>query len=199
MDQKCRVSGLWKENSMEQFGAVCGRFQIFHSDHLNYVLAAKERCEHLIVGITSPDSSVAPAEQADANRGKAEANPCTYYERMKMVEGTLLEAGLTREDFDIVPFPIGRPELMRFYIPDGTRIFVTILDEWGRCKTDRLRDFGYPVEVLWERTDKVISSSMIRCCIIEDRPWAQYVPPATYRYVLQKKIDLRIKELGSGS
>ena len=106
---------------------------------------------------------------------------------------------LTREDFDIVPFPIGRPELMRFYIPDGTRIFVTILDEWGRCKTDRLRDFGYPVEVLWERTDKVISSSMIRRCIIEDRPWAQYVPPATYRYVLQKKIDLRIKELGSGS
>ena len=41
---------------MDKLGAVCGRFQIFHLDHLRYVLAAKERCEHLIVGITSPDS-----------------------------------------------------------------------------------------------------------------------------------------------
>lgn len=79
---------------MVNTGAVCGRFQIFHLDHLRYVLAAKEKCRHLIVGITSPDSSVAPQEQADANRGKAEANPCTYYERMKMVESALLEAGL---------------------------------------------------------------------------------------------------------
>ena len=178
---------------MEKIGAVCGRFQIFHNDHLHYALAAKEQCEHLIVGITSPDSSLSPAEAVDPHRGLSEANPCTYYERMKMVESVLLEAGLRREEFDIVPFPIGRPELLRFYLPDGVTIYTTILDAWGHTKTDRLKDFGYSTQVLWERTDKFISSSMIRRCIMLDEPWAQYVPPATYRYILEHGIDLRIK------
>lgn len=178
---------------MEKIGAVCGRFQIFHMDHLRYVLAAKEKCGLLIVGITSPDTATAPAEKADPNRGTAEANPCTYYERMKMVEAALLEAGLDRGEFDIVPFPIGRPELLRFYLPEGTRIYVTILDEWGHCKTDRLRDFGYDVEVLWEKREKLISSSMIRGCIMADRPWRQYVPEATWRFVREQQIDRRIR------
>lgn len=182
---------------MDQIGAVCGRFQIFHHDHLRYVLAAKQRCRHLIVGITSPDSALSPAEAVDPHRGTTAANPCTYYERMKMVEGTLLEAGLKREEFDIVPFPIGRPELLRFYIPNETKIFVTILDAWGHCKTDRLKDFGYDVEVLWEKTEKLISSTMIRQCIVSGQDWRDYVPPATHRFVLDHGIDERIRILGA--
>ncbi len=178
---------------MVKIGAVCGRFQIFHLDHLRYVLAAKERCEHLIVGITSPDSSVSPAEQADVNRGKAEANPCTYYERMKMVEGALLEAGLSRAEFDIVPFPIGKAELLRFYLPDDAHIFVTILDRWGHEKTERMRSLGYEVEVLWEKTEKNISSSMIRGFIARGEDWRVFVPEATHRFVVQNGIDKRIK------
>lgn len=178
---------------MEKIGTVCGRFQIFHHEHLQYVLAAKEQCEHLIVGITSTDSSVSPAEAADANRGTAEANPCTYYERMKMVEAVLLEAGVPREDFDIVPFPIGKPELIRFYIPDHTTIYVTILDAWGHCKTDRLKDFGYQVEVLWDDRPKGISSSMIRRAMMAGEEWKQYVPNATYEFVTGHGIDKRIK------
>ena len=179
---------------MFELGAVCGRFQIFHNDHLRYALAAKAKCRRLIVGITSPDKSVNPVEAVDPHRALDEANPCTYYERMKMVEAALLEAGIPRTDFDIVPFPIGKPELMRFYIPVGTHLFVTILDEWGRCKTDRLKDYGYDVEVLWERRDKAISSSMIRRLITEDGDWAQFVPGATYRFIREQGIDERIRQ-----
>ena len=177
---------------MVSIGAVCGRFQIFHLDHLQYCLAAAEKCEHLIVGITSPDKSVNPLETVDPHRYTDEANPCTYYERMKMIEGTLLEAGLPREKFDIVPFPIGKPELIRYYVPEGVTIFVTILDAWGRCKTDRLKDFGYRVHVLWERDDKAISSSMIRGLIREGKAWSGFVPPATHRFICEKEIDRRI-------
>lgn len=136
---------------MTKMGAVCGRFQILHCEHLKYILAAKEKCEHLIVGITSPDSSVSPMESADENRGKPESNPCTYYERMKMAERVLIEAGICRDEFDIVPFPIGKPELLKYYIPQNTHIYVTILDEWGHCKKDRLQGLGYRVEVLWKK------------------------------------------------
>ena len=177
---------------MVQYGAVCGRFQIFHMDHLQYCLAASHRCEHLIVGITSPDKSVNPLEAVDPHRCTDEANPCNYYERMKMIEGALLEAGLPREKFDIVPFPIGKPELISAYVPAGVTVFVTVLDPWGLCKTERMKDFGYDVQVLWERDDKVISSSMIRGLIQAGREWSQFVPPATYRFIREQNIDERI-------
>ena len=180
---------------MEHTGVVCGRFQIFHNEHLQYVMAAKEQCEHLIVGITSPDPSVSPVEKADVNRSSDVANPCTYYERMKMIEAAILEAGLPRERFDIVPFPIGKPELLRYYLPDEVTVFVTILDQWGYCKKDRLEEYGYRVSVLWEREEKRISSTMIRKCIMQDQAWGEFVPDATYRYVTEHGIDDRIKRI----
>ena len=177
---------------MEKIGVVCGRFQIFHLDHLHYCLSAAEQCERLIVGITSPDKSVNPLEAVDPHRCTDEANPCNYYERMKMIEAALLEAGLPRDRFDIVPFPIGKPELICAYVPRGVTIFVTILDEWGHTKTDRLKDFGYDVRVLWERFDKAISASMIRGKIRAGEDWSSFVPPATHRFIREQKIDLRI-------
>lgn len=179
---------------MVELGAVCGRFQIFHREHLEYVLAAKERCQHLIVGITSPDSSVAPTEKEDLNRSQARSNPCSYYERMRMIESALLEAGIDRADFDIVPFPIGAPHLLHFYVPRTACIFLTILDDWGHRKAQRLQEFGYQTEVLWEKTDKGVSSSMLRQYITDGQDWSPYVPAATYRYITQQGIDRRIRE-----
>ena len=37
---------------MVELGFIHGRFQLFHNDHLQYALLAKEQCEKLIVGIT---------------------------------------------------------------------------------------------------------------------------------------------------
>ena len=179
---------------MVELGAVCGRFQIFHREHLQYVLAARERCRHLIVGITSPDSSVALPEREDANRSQARANPCSYYERLEMIQAALVEAGVSRETFDIVPFPIGAPQLLHFYVPKDAYVFLTILDDWGRRKAQRLQAFGYRTEVLWEKTHKGVSSSMLRQYITEGKDWSGFVPPATYRYITQKGIDRRIRE-----
>lgn len=181
--------------SMEKIGVVCGRFQIFHNEHLQYVMAAKEKCKHLIVGITSPDPSVSPVEKADVSRSSDVANPCTYYERMKMIEAALLEQGFRREEFDLVPYPIGRPELVKYYIPQNACHFITILDEWGDCKKERIKKWGYNVQVLWKKTEKGISSTMLRQCMVEGKPWKQYVPNATYEYILANEIDKRIIEM----
>ena len=92
-----------------------------------------------------------------------------------------------------VPFPIEKPELIRFFIPDHTPIFVTILDARGRCKTDRLKDFGYPMEILWDDRPKGISSTMIRKAMITGPDWRQYVPSATYEFVTRHGIGERIR------
>ena len=168
-----------KEKKVE-LGAVCGRFQVFHKDHLRYVLTAKDCCEHLLVGITSADPSVSIQEKYDQNRGTRAANPCTYFERMEIIKQVLLEAGLSYEEFDIVPFPIGKPELVKFYIPVQATCYFTVYDKWGEDKVRRMEKEGYHTKVLWENREKGLSSTLIRECIAEGKEWKEFVPSAVY-------------------
>lgn len=175
-----------------QIGAVCGRFQIFHNDHLKYVLSAKKQCKHLIVGITSSDPSVSPQEQSDFNRGRQVANPCNYYERMMIIEHALHEAGISHENFNIVPFPIGRPELIKYYVPLDAVCFFTVYDDWGMEKFNRVKEAGYSTEILWKSDKKGLSSTFIREQITKGNDWESFVPKAVYRYIMENRINERI-------
>ena len=84
---------------------------------------------------------------------------------------------------------------MQYYLPDEATVFVTILDQWGYVKKERLEEYGYRVFVLWEREEKRISATMIRKCIMQDQAWGEFVPDATYRYVTEHGIDDRIKRI----
>ena len=91
-----------EETQMVELGFIHGRFQLFHNDHLNYALLAKAQCQKLIVGITSPENATLIREDIDPHRSEAASNPFTYYERFNMVKLALLEAGIKREDFDLM-------------------------------------------------------------------------------------------------
>src|ERR1700735_1096255 len=88
---------------------VCGKFEPFHREHLDYVQAALEVADRIIIGITNPDTSYVRHEDLDPVRSTAEANVATYYERYLMVKGSLADAGISLARFDIVPFPINTP------------------------------------------------------------------------------------------
>ena len=79
---------------MVELGFIHGRFQLFHNDHLQYALLAKERCKRLIVGITSPENAALIREDVDPHRSEAASNPFTYFERYNMVKLALLEKGI---------------------------------------------------------------------------------------------------------
>ena len=175
-------------------GVAHGRFQIFHKDHLKYLLAAKSNCSMLVVGITSPDPDQSPAEAADENRGDPAANPCTYYERMLMIEAALLESGVHRSAFQIVPFPIGFPQRLKYYVPSGARYYLTIYDAWGETKLARLKALNLDARVLWRDSIKSMSATQIRRAIIEGGEWENLVPAATARIVRNLGIDARIRE-----
>jgi len=164
-------------------GVIHGRFQVPHNDHLRYLLAGKELCRFLYVGVTNPDPLLTREDAADARRSLTEANPLTYWERMLMCRDMLLEAGVPRDEFEIVPFPVNLPELWPHYVPLDSLFFVSIYDDWGRAKERRFRERGLRVHVLWEvRTeDKGISGSDVRSRMAEGRPWRELVPPAVAR------------------
>ena len=87
---------------MIETGVIHGRFQVLHNDHMKYLLAGKEKCRHLVVGITNPDPTHTKDDSADMARSTPEANPLNYFERYTMIRAALLESGLNLSDFSIV-------------------------------------------------------------------------------------------------
>lgn len=115
----------WGKAMGERVGVVHGRFQLLHNDHVRYILAAKEKCGHLIIGICNPDMKMTAYSAANPHRLTLEANPFSYYERYQMIQGTMLELGVPAGKFDIVPFPINDQELIFNYTPPAAKYYLT--------------------------------------------------------------------------
>ncbi|MFH1624399.1 MAG: nicotinate-nucleotide adenylyltransferase [Pseudomonadota bacterium] len=182
---------------MTETGVIHGRFQVLHNDHIKYLMAGKTRCRHLFVGITNPDPVLTREDAADLQRSTSLANPLTYLERYTMIREALVEVGVPRMDFSVVPFPINLPELYRHYVPlDGT-FFLTIYDEWGRKKLKQFQALGLKTEVLWMKSseEKGISGSDIRRRMAAGEVWAHLVPSST-RVLMEKwGIPERLRKL----
>ncbi len=181
---------------MDKVGVIHGRFQLLHNDHMKYLLAGKERCEHLIIGICNPEVDLTKYTDANPHRSKKSSNPLTYFERMECIKYSMIEAGVKQEEFDIVPFPINFPDKIFNYAPLDAKYYMTIYDEWGEEKLKSLQnDLKLDVEVLWRVTleEKGISASDIRKCIQEEKEWKQFVPKFVYHYIKEHSLDQRIK------
>ena len=50
---------------MVETGVIHGRFQVLHLKHMEYLLAAKMRCQTLYIGITHPDDLYLGGLEAD--------------------------------------------------------------------------------------------------------------------------------------
>lgn len=168
--------------NLVDYGIVLGRFQPFHIGHLEYLEAARRRCNRLIVGITNPDIAVLRHHDSDPNRSKRESNPYSYFERHELIETTLTGEGWASGDFAIVPADLDHPERLGAFLPDPQRskVFVTIYDSWGEEKLGRITDQKFITEVLWRRTmaERATSGTEIRALMHDGKPWAHLVPRA---------------------
>ena len=179
---------------MDALGVVHGRFQGLHLGHMEYLLAGAARCRHLLVGVTNFDPPLAPAELSAFHRERGD-NPFSFYDRLVMLRDSLVEAGVERRRFDVVPFPVEYPERIANLAPPEAAYYMTIYDDWGRRKYDTLRGLGLRVEVLWIRDDsqRLTSGTQVRRRIARGEPWAHLVPPAVYRYITSQGLDARLR------
>jgi nicotinamide-nucleotide adenylyltransferase len=178
-------------------GVIHGRFQVLHNDHVKYLMAGKNFCNHLIVGITNPDPSLTRDSNANPHRSKPLANPLTYYERYLMTQAALLEQNLTLSEFSIVPFPINIPRLIKHYVPLDAIFFLTIYDDWGRQKKDFFQSLGLKIHILWEvpLEKKGLSSSDIRESMISGKKWEHLVPSNVATLLKKWNIVQRLKDI----
>lgn len=183
-------------------GVAQGRFHIIHHGHMEYLLEAKKLCRHLYIGISDPDpqrsyfdyealreldeKSFEPLRFEDSQK----IYPFTYFERHEMIRVSLLEAGVPRGEFDIVPFPMHTPQLLKYYIPTDVMILLTIYDEWGRHKVAALKKLGFETYVMWERgmESRFTTGSEVRRRIKAGEEWESLVPKAVFRYLSEKLL-----------
>ena len=177
-----------------KIGVVHGRFQVLHLKEIEYILAAKMRCSKLYIGLTNPDHAYTRETINDVARSKKINNPMTFIERYQMLELALIEFGVPRNEFDIIPFPINRPDILLDYAPKDAHYFMTIHDAWGEEKYDILKSLGLNVEVLWKRplSEKGLSGEEVRTKIGFYKQWDHMVPKAVYDYITEHGIDKRI-------
>jgi cytidyltransferase-like protein len=172
-----------------RYGLVLGRLQPLHLGHIEYLEAAKSRCDQLVVGVTNPNTNALLPDDADPKRSLGENNPFSYFDRQQMVSASLIELGWQYDDFSIVPAPINTPDEMVPYLPSPSlsTVFITVYDDWGERKADLIRSLGYQVEILWRRkmTDRLTSGTAIRNAIRSGAPWQHLVPRAVARYLDQ--------------
>lgn len=183
---------------MVETGVIFGRFQIFHLKQMEYALAAKMRCSKLYIGITHSDIvSFAATSPLDKHGTTRRDNPMTYFERSEMIRGALMDFGVKRKEFEIIPFPISQPDLILQYAPKDATYFMNICGEWDEEKYRILQSIGVNAEVLWRRKadETGIDGAQIRNLIATERPWQQYVPKSVAEYIVSHGIDLRIREL----
>lgn len=183
---------------MVETGVIHGRFQILHLKHMEYLLAAKMRCRVLYIGITHPDTASRASDPThDLNGTESKDNPLTYIERYEMIRDALLDFGVGREEFEIIPFPVNNPSVLPQYIPEQAIHYMSICGEWDREKYRLLTELGQQVEILWERfgEEKGITGTKVREMIALGGEWQPYVPKTAVEYICGHGIDTRIAEL----
>ena len=143
-------SNTGKPPTNNPLGFITGRFQIFHNGHLEYALQASQLVDTLLIGICNPDAGAILPNQADNFRHLPKHNPFTYWERLLMIKKSLLTIGLKQSQFEIVPCPINRPELISSYIPAKILHLTRVYDQWGYQKIQILKSLGYESHLLYE-------------------------------------------------
>ncbi|MBK8453993.1 MAG: adenylyltransferase/cytidyltransferase family protein [Thiofilum sp.] len=178
-------------------GVVFGRFQPLHKGHIEHILTAKSKCNHLYVGITNPDPSMTKEDKTNIERSKAKNNPFTYYERYQMIEKLLISNNIANAQFTIIPFPLHDQHLIKYYCPLDSNFYISIYEKWGVRKKEILEGYKLNVEVMYNypEANRMISGSKIRENLLTNTSWIEDVPKTTLEVI--NKIDLveRFKEL----
>ncbi|MBW0106069.1 adenylyltransferase/cytidyltransferase family protein [Pseudonocardia sp. KRD291] len=163
--------------AVAELGCVTGRFQPVHGQHLELVELALQRCAHVLVAVTNPDTGARHTEPTSAHRHTGAANPFTYVERVWLLDAALRGAGLA-EATTVVPFDLTRPQVWAEYVPLRARQFVRVYSDWEREKADRLGAGGYPLTVLDGDPAAKVDATDIRAALTSGAGWEDLVPPA---------------------
>lgn len=174
---------------------IHGRFQPFHLGHIDYLRAALNRWNSIVVGIAAP-TPVPLTFPGVEHRNRPSANPLTYIERTILIRECCREIGISDAQIEFSPFPIDEPSLIRHYIGKSVVCATTRLYAWNDEKIRRLEDEGYGVAVLEGCTKAPFDGTIIRRHMADGDPaWQAMVLPAAAQILTSWNVGERIRVL----
>jgi hypothetical protein len=91
--------------------------------------------------------------------------------------------------FGFVPCDLRSPVLLRESLGICDLIAITIYDAWGEEKKTVIEDAGYDVKVLWQRKEKIISSTEIRRRLSHGLDYGHLVPSGTADIIRSSTVE----------
>ena len=162
-------------------GLLIGRFQPFHSGHLDAVLFALSRVENLWIGIGS------------SNKHNEKRNPFTADERREMIVSSIKPSIIDRTSIFNIP-DVDDHEKWTFEIdqivPKYDIVFTN--DEFTRTLFEK-REISVISVILKDR--EKFSGTSIRNLIAYDRNWRDLVPQGTRNVLDSINAKERLKNL----
>ncbi|MEI6108471.1 MAG: adenylyltransferase/cytidyltransferase family protein [Actinomycetes bacterium] len=131
-----------------------GRFQPFHLQHRDVVVAALSQFDRLIIGITNPDLTDLVPHEESSHRHSDAANPFDYQTRKEIIQASLPEL----ESLEIIPFDLENPE--SWQVPKGTTFILRIFSPWEMSKKDLFENNGFTTYVLAKPEIKISASEV---------------------------------------
>ncbi len=165
---------------------MIGRFQPFHKGHLNCVKYILKRHEVIYIGIGS------------ALESHTIRNPFTTAERIKMIQLSMEESGITWDKYFLIPIPdsevhVAWVSLVEALVPNIKKIRKVYTNE---PLTRRLFiENGYIVESLPFYKREIYSGEEFRRRVIEGGNWKEIVTPKVAEYLINEKLIDRLRDL----
>lgn len=181
-------------------GVILGRFQPFHKGHLEYLLAAYDEVDDLIVGIVTPANEPTEYEPNDLSRLGEENNPFTYVERVQMIDKALEEIGMLPDHINFVHFQPKFVDEWYEEVPKDAVYFVTSgIDETSadveNKKADEMRARGlHVIELDIPEQGETYSATDIRNKMLNEEEWRHLVPAAVAEYLTEIGAEERVRE-----
>ena len=156
-------------------GLYVGRFQPFHTGHLETIKEALKEVEELVIVIGSAQYSHNPH------------NPFTAGERIVMIRGALKEANIKQSKIWIVPVPDVHLHMLWVSALEGYTPHFEIVFSNETLTRRLFSEKKYKVKKIQFFDRKQYNSTFIRQKMLTDESWKKFVPKSVADYI--NKID----------
>lgn len=156
-------------------GLYVGRFQPFHTGHLETIKEALKEVEELVIVIGSAQYSHNPH------------NPFTAGERIVMIRGALKEANIKQSKIWIVPVPDVHLHMLWVSALEGYTPHFEIVFSNEPLTRRLFSEKKYKVKKIQFFDRKQYNSTFIRQKMLTDESWKKFVPKSVADYI--NKID----------
>jgi len=191
---------------MHKIGAAQGRFHMIHWGHMEYLLECKKKCEFLYIGVSDTDPENAYFHGRYEDDGTNDVFRClnepsiytfTYFERARMISEAMLGEGVSSDEFMVVPFPVHKPQQIKYFVPQEAIVYITVYDAWGEGKPKLFGDLGYETELLWRRTmdERFTTATEVRRRMAAGEDFGDLVPEGVQKVINEYNLAEKLKDL----